>query len=173
MNLKNYIRNFKDFPKKGILFRDICPILKSPEAMKYIIDQICDYFKEKEFNLIGGAESRGLIFAGLVAARLNKGLIMIRKKGKLPGPTKESSYDLEYASATMEVQEDAISKGDRVLLIDDLLATGGTAIASEKLIQELGGTVIGHAFVIELEGLGGRERLKGRDILKLVTYEED
>lgn len=172
MNLKNYIRDFPDFPKPGILFKDISPILRAPEAMKYVEDRFSDYYKNFDIDLIGGAESRGLIFAAALARRLQKGLIMIRKRGKLPGPTRSLSYDIEYGNAVMEVQQDAVKPGQNVLLIDDLLATGGTANAAGKLVEESGGKVVGHAFVVELSFLQGRKVLENCDILTLVNYDE-
>lgn len=172
MNLKNYVRDFPDFPKVGIMFKDISPILRSPEAMQYVENCFYDYYKSKPIDLIGGAESRGLIFASSLARRLNKGLIMIRKRGKLPGPTKSISYEIEYGKAIMEIQQDAVKPGQNVLLIDDLLATGGTANAAGKLVESSGGNVVGHAFVIELAFLQGRRVLEDCDILTLVNYDD-
>jgi len=171
MNLKQYIRDFSDFPKPGILFKDITPILRSPKAMQYVEDQFYEHYKNHPIDLIGGAESRGLIFAATLARRMDKGLIMVRKRGKLPGPTRSLSYEIEYGSAVMEIQEDAVQKGQRVLLIDDLLATGGTANAAGKLVENSGGIVVGHAFVVELGFLQGRSVLGNCDILTLVNYE--
>jgi len=170
MNIKNYIREFPDFPKPGVNFKDISPILKSPEAMDYVVNAICEHFKDKQIDLIAGAESRGLIFGNAVAQKLNKGLIMIRKKGKLPGPVYSIDYDIEYGHATMEVQQDAIQAGQHVLLVDDLLATGGTAMGAEKLVRKLNAHVVGHAFVIELKCLNGRKKLNHCDIFTLVDY---
>ncbi|HCU05201.1 MAG: adenine phosphoribosyltransferase [Gammaproteobacteria bacterium GWE2_42_36] len=172
-DLKKYIRDFADFPKPGILFKDISPILRSPEAMKIVEDRFYDYYKDMEIDLIGGAESRGLIFACALARRLNKGLIMVRKRGKLPGPTNSIAYDIEYGSAVMEIQEDAVLPGQNVLLIDDLLATGGTATAAERLVEAAGGNVVGHGFVVELTFLQGRKVLEGNDILTLVRYDNE
>jgi adenine phosphoribosyltransferase len=172
MNLKNYIREFQDFPKPGINFKDISPILKSPDAMQYVIDTICDHFSYESIDLIAGAESRGLIFGNAIAQKLHKGLVMVRKKGKLPGPVYSMDYEIEYGFATMEVQQDAIEKGQRVLLVDDLLATGGTAFGADKLVKKLGAHVVGHAFVIELLFLKGREKLNEcSNILTLVQYD--
>ena len=170
MDLNAYIREFPDFPKPGIIFKDISPILNSPHAMHYVTDQICDHFKNKKIDLIAGAESRGLIFACALATKLNKGMIMVRKKGKLPGPTVEFAYDLEYGQAVMEIQKDAISKGQNVLLIDDLLATGGTANAAEELVMQLGGNVVGHAFIVELKALKGLEKIKTNEVFSLIQY---
>lgn len=172
MNLKNYIRDFPDFPKPGILFRDISPILRAPEAMQFINDEFCEYFGDKKIDLIAGTEARGLIFASSLAVHLDKGLVMVRKHGKLPGHTKEISYALEYNNAVLEMQHDAIEPGQRVLIVDDLLATGGTSIAAAKLIEQLGGVVVGYAFVIELAFLNGRRVIGDNyDIKTLVTYE--
>jgi adenine phosphoribosyltransferase len=172
MDLKQYIREFPDYPKPGILFKDISPVLAAPEAMQYVVDQTCDHFKGHEIDLVAGAESRGLIFAGAIAAKLNTGLLMVRKKGKLPGPTIEFAYSLEYGEAVMEVQSDAIKPGQNVLLIDDLLATGGTANAAEELVTNLGGNIVGHAFVIELTALNGRQKLNhDHNIFTLVEYD--
>lgn len=172
MNLKNYIRDFPDFPKPGILFRDISPILSSPKAVSYIVDEFYNYFKDKGVDLITGAETRGLIFASAMTTKFNKGLFMVRKKGKLPGATRHISYELEYNTAILEVQHDAIQPGQRVLIIDDLLATGGTSSATAKLIEHLGGVVVGFAFVIELAALKGREMINNYDIKTLVTYDD-
>ena len=171
LDLKQYIRDFPDFPKPGILFKDITPILKSPEAMQYVEDRFYEHYKNHPIDLIGGAESRGLIFAAILAQRMNKGLIMIRKKGKLPGPTHKLEYAIEYGSATMEIQVDAVAKGQNILLVDDLLATGGTSDAATKLVENSGGNVVGHAFVVELSFLHGRKALKNCDILTLVNYD--
>lgn len=172
MDLKKYIRDFPNFPKTGILFKDISPVLQSPEAMQYVEDQFYEYYKNYEIDLVGGAESRGLIFAATLARRLNKGLIMIRKRGKLPGPTKSLSYEIEYGKAVMEIQDDAVKPGQRVLLIDDLLATGGTANVAGELVERSGGIVVGHGFVVELSCLQGRKVLGNCDILTLVKYDE-
>lgn len=172
MNLQTYIRDFLDFPKPGIVFKDISPILKSAEAMAYVTNTICDHFKDKPIDLVAGAESRGLIFACSIAAKLNKGMFMIRKKGKLPGPTLELAYDIEYGKAIMEIQKDAISSGQHILLVDDLLATGGTASAAEQLILDMGGHVTGHAFIVELTTLNGRQLIQTRDVLSLIQYND-
>jgi len=171
LDLKQYIRDFPDFPKPGILFKDISPILKSPKAMKYVEDRVYEHYKNHPIDLIGGAESRGLIFASVLAQRMGKGLIMIRKKGKLPGPTRKLEYSIEYGNAVMEIQVDAVAKGQNVLLIDDLLATGGTSYAATRLVEDLGGKVTGHAFVVELTALQGRKLIKNCDILTLVQYD--
>lgn len=172
MNLQNVIRSFPDFPKKGTLFRDISPILRDPKAMQYVIDRFYEHYKNKEIDLIAGIESRGFIFACALGLKFNRGVIMIRKQGKLPGKTLSLAYDIEYGNATMEIQQDAISKGQNVLIADDLIATGGTAKASAELIENLHGNVVGFAFVIELSDLKGRDLLKGYEVYSLVEYNE-
>ena len=172
MNLENMIGSFSDFPKNGILFRDISPILRDPKAMQYVIDQFYEYYKNKKIDGVAGIESRGFIFACALALKFNKGFVMIRKQGKLPGKTLSLAYDVEYGNATMEIQQDAVGKGQNMLIADDLIATGGTAKASAELIEKLGGNVAGFAFVIELADLKGRDLLKGYEIYSLVTYHE-
>ena len=170
MDLKKIIRSFPDWPKPGVIFRDIMPLLKDPQALKYTVDEIARQWRGKEIDLIAGIESRGFIFGALLAQSLQKGFIAIRKEGKLPGETLRVSYTIEYGSATMEIQKDAVKPGDRVLIVDDLLATGGTAKAAAELIEKLGGVVVGFAFVIELLDLNGREKLKGYPVTSLVTF---
>ncbi len=170
MDLKKIIRSFPDWPKPGVIFRDIMPLLKDPQVLKYTIDEMLRQWSGKEIDLVAGIESRGFIFGALLAQRLQKGFVAIRKEGKLPGETLRVSYTIEYGSATMEIQKDAVKPGDRVLIVDDLLATGGTAKAAAELIEKLGGVVVGFAFVIELLDLKGREKLKGYTVTSLVTY---
>ena len=170
MDLKSIIRSFPDWPKPGVIFRDIMPLLKNPQALRYTIDEIKKQWSGKEIDLVAGIESRGFIFGALLAQRLQKGFVAIRKEGKLPGETLRVSYTIEYGSATMEIQKDAVKPGDRVLIVDDLLATGGTAKAAAELIEKLGGVVVGFAFVIELLDLKGREKLKDYTVTSLVTY---
>ena len=170
MNLKSVIREFPDFPKKGVLFRDISPVLKDPRALKFVVDQFYEIYKNKNVDLIAGIESRGFIFASALAIRFGKGCVMIRKQGKLPGKTITLAYDIEYGSATMEIQQDAVSKGQNVLIADDLIATGGTAKAAAQLIERLGGKVAGFAFVVELGDLKGRDLIKNYEIHSLVSY---
>lgn len=172
MNLKSIIRDYPDFPKKGILFRDISPILKSPQAMQYVVDQFYEHYKNKKIDLVAGIESRGFIFACALGLKFNKGIVMIRKQGKLPGKTLNLTYDIEYGNAVMEIQADAIAKEQNVLVADDLIATGGTAKASAELIERLGGNVAGFAFVIELASLKGRDLLKGYESYSLVKYDD-
>lgn len=171
MDLKAVIRNFPDFPKKGILFRDISPILKNHRVLRHVTDSFVEEAGNYEFELVAGIESRGFIFSSILAYALGKGLIPVRKAGKLPGRTVSTNYTIEYGEAVIEMQEDAVSRGEKVLLVDDLLATGGTALASAKLIEKLGGIVVAMFFVIELKGLRGRELLEGYKVYSLVEYE--
>ncbi len=172
MNLKSMIREFPDFPEKGVLFRDISPLLRRIDALNYIVDLFYEHFKDRGINVIAGIESRGFIVACALAMRFGCGMVMIRKQGKLPGRTRSIAYTIEYGKATMEIQEDAISAGDKVLIADDLIATGGTAAAAARLVEGLDAKVAGFAFIIELARLRGRELLKGYDVYSLVVYDE-
>ncbi len=172
MDLKKHLREFQDFPSLGINFKDISPLLASPDAMDYVLSKFTNHFHSADYDAIAGAESRGLLFASAFATRVHKSCVMVRKKGKLPGPTIELEYGLEYGQGILEMQQDAIKPGDRVLIVDDLLATGGTAKAAAQLIEELGGVVVGFAFVIELAFLHGRKVIEDYDIQTLVTYHE-
>lgn len=169
MDLLKYIRNIPDFPKKGIQFKDITTLIKNPEAFKYACQKIADEFKNKGINKVVGIESRGFIFGSVVSMMMGVGFVLIRKPGKLPAKTIRETYSLEYGTDSIEMHVDAIDKGDKALIIDDLLATGGTAAAAIKIVEKLGGKVEGVAFVIELTGsLHGREKLKGYNVLTLV-----
>jgi adenine phosphoribosyltransferase len=170
VNLDRIITKHPDFPKPGILFRDINPVFRSPGALNFIAGEFSRKFKG--FDCVAGIESRGFVVATALAMKAGKGVIMIRKAGKLPGHTIKKSYDIEYGNATMELQSDAIKKGQKVLIADDLIATGGTAVAAAKLVEELGGRVVGFAFVIELAGLKGADRLRdlGYKVQSLVVY---
>ena len=170
MDLKQIIRSFPDWPKSGVIFRDIMPLLKDPKALKFAVDEMMRQLNGEEIDLVAGIESRGFIFGALLAQKLQKGFIAIRKEGKLPGETLKISYTIEYGSATMEIQKDAVKSGERVVIVDDLLATGGTAKAAAELIEKLGGIVVGFAFVIELLDLKGREKLRGYKVNSLVAY---
>ena len=170
-SLKDYVTEIPDFPKKGILFRDITTILSSPEGFKMAIDSLVDLLKGVDFVLVVGTESRGFIFGAPVAYALGKGFILVRKKGKLPRETVSESYDLEYGQAEIEMHTDAIKPGQRVVLIDDLIATGGTTEAVVKLVEKEQGVVVKALFVMELAGLNGREKLKGIDVESLIVYE--
>lgn len=171
MDLKEYIRTIPDFPKKGIMFRDITTLIKNGSAFSYAVDAIAAHYKEEKIDIVVGAESRGFIIGAAVAYNLGLGFALVRKKGKLPSETISSTYELEYGTDTVEIHKDAVEPGQRVLVIDDLLATGGTASASVELVEKLGGKVISTAFIIELVDLKGREKLKGRDVFSLVEYE--
>lgn len=170
MNLKEKILEFADFPTKGILFRDISPLLKDSSIISYIADEFAKRYKPKEIDLLAGIESRGFPLACALALRYKKGMIMIRKQGKLPGKTEKMSYNIEYGSATMEIQSNAIENGQSVLICDDLLATGGTANAAAKLVEKVGGTVAGFAFIVELTDLKGFQVIKDYRYESLVKY---
>lgn len=170
MDLKKYVANVKDFPKKGILFRDITPLMNNGEAFRMATDEIVKFAKEKAVELIVGPEARGFIFGCPVSYAMGIGFVPVRKPKKLPREVVEFSYDLEYGSNTLCMHRDAIKPGQRVLIVDDLLATGGTMEAAVKLVEELGGVVVGLAFLIELEELNGREKLKDYPVLTLMKY---
>tara|TARA_B110001452_G_scaffold204086_1_gene174072 strand:- start:1153 stop:1680 length:528 start_codon:yes stop_codon:yes gene_type:complete len=160
MDLKKYIRSIKDYPKKGILFRDITTLIKNPEAFNYTIDKIVEISKKIEFNKIAAIESRGFIFASTLSYIIKKPLVLFRKKNKLPAETHSVDFKLEYGQATIEVHKDSILKSDRILIIDDLIATGGTAEAAAKLVELSGGSVAGFIFIINLFDLPGDKMLK-------------
>ena len=169
--VKSKIRSVKDFPKKGIIFRDITTALKEPDTLKEMIDYLCDQFKDVKIDYIAGIESRGFIFGMPMAYKLNAGFVPIRKPNKLPAATFSQEYDLEYGTDKIEIHKDAIEKGANVLIVDDLLATGGTAEAACKLIEQTGANLVGITFLIELEGLKGREKFN-KD-LKIVAMLND
>ncbi|MBN2135587.1 MAG: adenine phosphoribosyltransferase [Acidobacteria bacterium] len=168
--LRNSIRDIPDFPKAGILFKDITTLLIDPVMFKKAVDALYDKYKDMKIDKVLGIEARGFIFAPMLAYKLNAGFVPVRKPGKLPAATKSISYDLEYGTDSLEIHEDAIKKGDNIIIIDDLLATGGTAEAVVKLVKELGGNVLGTGFVIELEFLNGRSKLEGTDVFTLVKF---
>jgi len=170
MDLKQIIRTIPDFPREGVIFRDISTVLSDPAALRSAVDQIVDMIKDAEFDLIVGPESRGFIFGVPAAYILNKGFVPVRKAGKLPYKTIKKSYSLEYGTAEIEMHADAVSSGNRVAVIDDLLATGGTSKAIAELIEEAGGRVVKMAFLIELISLGGRGALNGYDISSAIKY---
>ena len=170
MNLRDKIEEYPNFPKKGILFRDFSPILKDPSALSFIADEFSKYFHPKDIDLFAGIESRGFIIACILASRYNKGMVMIRKAGKLPGKTTKLSYSIEYGKDTIEMQKEVIKEGQKVLICDDLLATGGTAKAAAKLIEKIGGKISGFAFVIELTELTGIKGIKNYNCKSLVKY---
>ncbi len=169
--LKDFVTEIPDFPKEGIIFRDVTTILSDPEGLHMAIDGLVDMMKDVDFDLVLGSESRGFIFGAPVAYAMNKGFILVRKKGKLPRETISESYALEYGTATLEMHKDAIKPGQKVVIIDDLIATGGTTEAVIRMVEREGGKVVKIGFVIELAGLKGREKLKGYDVDSLIIYE--
>ena len=172
MDLAATIRSVPDFPIKGILFYDITTLLKDPAALKESIDRLTHHYREASLDKVVGIESRGFIFGLPLAYQLDAGFVPVRKPGKLPAATLSESYALEYGTNSLEIHVDAIEKGQRVLIVDDLLATGGTARATCNLVEQLGGTVVGLAFAIELNFLKGREKLKGYEVFSLIQYDE-
>ena len=170
MNLKNIIEEYPNFPKKGILFRDISPILSNPAALSHVVDEFAKRFHVNDIDIFAGIESRGFPLACALSLRYNKGMIMIRKQGKLPGSTIKKSYDIEYGKAVMEIQKNSIKKGQRVLICDDLLATGGTAKAAADLVEKISGKVAGFAFMVELTDLQGIKKLTKYRCESLVRY---
>jgi adenine phosphoribosyltransferase len=169
--LKKLIREVPDFPKKGILFYDITTLLKDKLGFARLIDALSEHYIGKEIDLVLGMEARGFIFGPALAYRLNAGFVPVRKPGKLPAETEKVSYDLEYGSNSLEMHKDAIERGQRVLIVDDLLATGGTAVATAKLASALGAQIAGLAFVVELDFLRGREKLAKHDVFSLLHYD--
>jgi len=170
MDLKAYIRDVPDFPKKGILFKDITPLLRAPEALAFTVDALAAPFRRERVTKVAAIESRGFIFGSCVAQVLSAGFVPIRKPGKLPWTTRRNEYVLEYGTDALEIHDDALSSQDRVLLIDDVLATGGTAAAASCLVQESGAKLLGVAMVIELSFLNGRMKLNGIPVHSLITY---
>jgi len=169
--LRAKIREIKDFPTEGVLFKDITTLLKDGAAFKDVIDHLAGKYHESRIEVVVGVESRGFIFGGALAHQLKAGFVPVRKLGKLPGKTIEVEYELEYGRDALAVHEDAIKPGQRVLAVDDLLATGGTMAATLRLIEQLGGQVVGVAFLIELAFLRGREKLKNHSIHSLIIYD--
>lgn len=168
--VKKIIRDIPNFPKEGIVFKDITTVLKDSEGLKRTIDYLTEQFKDKNIDYVAGIESRGFIFGTPLAYNLGAGFVVVRKPGKLPADVESITYDLEYGSDTLEIHKDAIEAGKRVLIIDDLLATGGTAAATCELVKKIGGEVAGIAFIIEIEGLGGRDKLpKNIEIISMVN----
>jgi adenine phosphoribosyltransferase len=170
MDLKTYIRDVPDFPKKGILFKDITPLLRSPEALEFCVGALAEPFRRHKVTKVVAIESRGFIFGSCVARLLNAGFVPIRKPGKLPWTTRRNEYVLEYGTDALEIHDDALTADDRVVLIDDVLATGGTAAAASCLVRELGADLVGIAMVIELSFLNGRTKLNGFPVHSLITY---
>jgi adenine phosphoribosyltransferase len=168
--IRELIRDIPDFPKKGIIFKDITPLIKSPQGLKSTLDLLAEPFQKSKVDAVAGMESRGFIFGVPVAERLGVGFVPIRKPGKLPAETVSEEYELEYGTDKLEMHRDAVGSGERVLIGDDLLATGGTAEASVRLVQSTGAQVVGVAFVIELGFLNGRSKLSGLDVKSLLVF---
>ena len=169
--LEEYVRSIPDFPEPGIIFRDITTILQDPDGLHLAIQSMQDKLKDTEFDVVVGTESRGFIFGVPIAYNLHKAFVPVRKKGKLPCETVSMEYDLEYGSAVIEMHKDSIKLGQKVVLVDDLVATGGTIEAAIKLVEELGGEVVKVVFLMELAGLKGRERLKGYEVESVLCYD--
>lgn len=170
IELEKYIRSIPDWPKKGILFRDITPLLADPKALTEAIEALCAGFAEASIEYVAAVEARGFIFGSAIAKKLGAGFVPIRKKGKLPFKTESISYDSEYDTGTLEVHSDAVEKGSKVLMVDDLLATGGTMTAACKLIEKIGGQVTAIVFLVELLGLNGRQKLTGYKVKSIISY---
>jgi adenine phosphoribosyltransferase len=170
MDLANFIRDIPDFPKPGILFKDITPLLAEPRAFAEAVDRLADHYPPGEVDVVAAAEARGFLFAAPLALRLRKPFVPLRKPGKLPHQTHALRYDLEYGSAELQVHIDAVTPGARVLLVDDVLATGGTMAAACRLVDKAGGRVLGCAFLIELTFLGGRDKLRPHEVFSLLRY---
>lgn len=168
--LKSYIRDIPDFPKEGILFRDITPLLADRQALAAAIEALANPYRDKNVEIVAAAEARGFIFGSAVAKALNAGFVPVRKKGKLPSRVESFTYDLEYGTDTLEMHTDAVNSGARVLMIDDLLATGGTMAACCKLMENIGARIVGLTFLVELSALMGREKLKGYEIYSVLKY---
>jgi len=171
VDLRAKIRDIKDFPTEGILFKDITTLLKDGPAWRYAVDSLASHYQKERVEVVVGVESRGFIFGGAIAHQLGAGFVPVRKLGKLPGKTIEVEYELEYGRDALAMHEDAIKPGQRVLAVDDLLATGGTMGATLRLVEQLGGMVVGVAFMIELAFLKGREKLKNYPLHALITYD--
>ena len=171
MDLREKVRVIEDFPKEGISFKDITTLISDGEALKEAVDKMAEFFKDENIDLVVGPEARGFIFGVPVAYALGAGFVPVRKPGKLPADTVKVEYDLEYGSDILEIHKDAIKPGSRVAIVDDLLATGGTIAAVTKLVEQVGGEVVGLSFAIELEELKGREKLKDYDVMSLLKYD--
>jgi adenine phosphoribosyltransferase len=170
VDLKSTIRDVPDFPKEGIIFKDITTLLKDKDAFRQAVDNLCSSFESSHVDQVVCVESRGFIFGAPVAYHLEAGLVPVRKPGKLPAKTNQVTYELEYGTDTLEIHEDAIKEGDKVLIVDDLLATGGTTKATIELVEKLGGKIVGIAFLIELTFLDGRNKLPGYPITSIIQY---
>jgi len=170
MDLARMIRSIPDFPVEGILFRDISTLTKDPDAYQEAIDALIDHYADNDIDLVVGIESRGFVFGAPMAYEMGAGFVMVRKPGKLPAEAISASYTLEYGTNTLEMHKDSIQPGQRVLLVDDLIATGGSAKAAAELIEQLGGEIVGIAFLIELTDLNGMEKLKDYEVFSLIQY---
>ena len=170
MDLREYIRDVPDFPKEGIIFKDITTLISSGDAFKYAVDKMIEPFKEESIDRIIGIESRGFLFGGAMAYIMGTGVNIARKPGKLPWKTIREEYSLEYGTNALEIHMDAVKEGEKILIVDDLLATGGTALAVAKLVERLGGSVVGFSFLIELTFLNGRKKLEGYKVHSVVEY---
>ena len=169
--IEEYVKSIPDFPEKGIIFRDVTSVLQDADGLHLAIDEMKKFLEGVEFEVIAGTESRGFIFGVPIAYNLHKAFVPVRKKGKLPRETVSAEYELEYGKAEIEMHKDAIQPGQKVVLVDDLIATGGTIEAAARLVEELGGEVVKIIFLMELEGLKGREKLKGYDVESVIHYE--
>ncbi|MFH1454418.1 MAG: adenine phosphoribosyltransferase [Armatimonadota bacterium] len=170
MDLRTKIRDIPDFPKKGIIFKDITTLLQDKEAFKYSINRLIEHYKDVKIDAIAAVEARGYIFGAAMAYELGTGFIPIRKPGKLPYDTHSMEYELEYGKNTLEIHKDALKDGERILVVDDLVATGGSSRACAQLIEKMGGNVVGFAFLVELTFLKGRDALEGYDVFSLIQY---
>ena len=169
--IEEYVKSIPDFPEKGIIFRDVTSVLQDADGLHLAIDEMQKFLEGVEFDVIAGTESRGFIFGVPIAYNLHKAFVPVRKKGKLPRETVSAEYELEYGKAEIEMHKDAIQPGQKVVLVEDLIATGGTIEAAARLVEELGGEVVKIIFLMELEGLKGREKLKGYDVESVIHYE--
>lgn len=170
MDLKSKIRRIENFPKKGVVFWDICPLLEDKQALKYTLDQFAARYQDQKIDKVVGIDARGFILAGALAKQLGAGMVMVRKKGKLPFETENEEFNLEYGKAVLEIHKDSIKPGERVLLVDDVLATGGTMTAVANLVKKVEGKIVGIAFLIILDYLQGREKLKDYKVFSLINY---
>ena len=169
--IEEYVKSIPDFPEKGIIFRDVTSVLQDADGLHLAIDEMQKFLEGVDFDVIAGTESRGFIFGVPIAYNLHKACVPVRKKGKLPRETVSAEYELEYGKAEIEMHKDAIQPGQKIVLVDDLIATGGTIEAAARLVEELGGEVVKIIFLMELEGLKGREKLKGYDVESVIHYE--
>ena len=170
MDLKSFIQDIPDWPKEGVIFRDITPLLQNPEALKFTIEELAESYVGQKVDKVVAIDARGFLLASAVGYKLNAGVVLVRKPGKLPRKTIKQDYELEYAANTLEMHQDAISQGENILIIDDVLATGGTAKATVELVEQLGGQVVGLGFLIDLTFLKGKDKLKGYRVYSLIQY---